>query len=488
MVRDAGLPPSRRTRLPHPPGSPARCTPYIGFGIVWTLTDMRRITYPGIVAILGILFVAVMLFFLGSNKPASEWPTQASVSEEAAPPETVEDKEDKYGLIAGDYDVIDRKVRRNETFGEILTGHNIPYAKVLSVSDSGKDVFDVRRIQAGKPLRVYSDSVGGTYQARYIVYEQDRLNYVVFDLAADSASSPVYAGKRHGKIKRQHVSGRIAGSLYRTLENGDTPANIVPPLALALSEVFAWQVDFFRVRPGDDFNVVYDVLHLDDEPIRVEKIVAARFGHLGTDYFGFLFEEGERPDYYDEHGKSLRKQLLQAPLKFDRISSRYSKRRFHPVQKRYKAHLGTDYAAAPGTPIYSTGDGTVLEAQFKRYNGNYVKIRHNSVYTTGYLHMSRIASGIRPGTRVRQGQVIGYVGSTGLATGPHVCYRYWKNDVQIDPYTDTLPPAGEVAPEQMERFALLRNEIMPLIAEDPRSYIAESDAQEDERPSNKALL
>lgn len=439
---------------------------------------MRSTTYFGTAAILGVLLFAVARLVSSSDAPFSAEQEGTSVAEKAAPPKAAEDK---YGLIANRYDVTDRTVGRNETFGEILTEHNIPYAQVLSISDSGKDIFDVRRMQAGKPLRVYSDSINGAYRARYVVYEQDQLNYVVFDLAADSASSPVYAGKRRGEIKRLHVSGRIAGSLYRTLENGDTPANIVPPLALALSEVFAWQVDFFRVRPGDNFNVVYDVLQLGGKPIRIEKIVAARFGHRNTDYFGFLFEEGERPDYYDEYGKSLRKQLLKAPLKFDRISSRYSTRRFHPIQKRYKAHLGTDYAAAPGTPIYSAGDGTVLEAQFRRYNGNYVKIRHNSVYATGYLHMSRIASGIRPGTRVRQGQVIGYVGSTGLATGPHVCYRYWKNGVQIDPYTDVLPPAGEVPAELMERFALVRNEIMPQIVEVLPTYIAESDAQEDKQ-------
>ncbi len=450
---------------------------------------MRSKTYFGTAAILGVLLFAAVLLFGRSDNAPSAGPegapaSQAAAVRKAAPPKPAEDK---YGFVAERYDVIDRKVGRNETFGEILTEHNIPYAQVLSISDSGKDVFDVRRMQAGNPLRVYSDSSGGAHRARYVVYEQDRLNYVVFDLAADSASSPVYAGKRRGDIKRLRVSGRIAGSLYRTLENGDAPANMVPPLALALSEVFAWQVDFFRVHPGDDFNVVYDALYLDDEPIRVEKIVAARFGHRNTDYFGFLFEEGERPDYYDERGKSLRKQLLKAPLKYDRISSRYSKRRFHPVQKRHKPHLGTDYAAAPGTPIYSAGDGTVLEAQFKRYNGNYVKIRHNSVYATGYLHMSRIASGIRPGARVRQGEVIGYVGSTGLATGPHVCYRYWKNGVQIDPYTDTLPPAGEVPAGLMERFARVRDHVLPQIVAVSPPYIAESDAQEGGRSSNRAL-
>ncbi len=447
--------------------------------------DMRSIKHPGIAAAVGVFLLAATLLLIRDKDASLESPRAISVTQKISPPEA---DLDKYGLVSDGYDVIDRSVRRNETFGEILTGHNIPYEKVLTIASSARDIFDVRRIQAGKPLRVYSDSLAGAYQARYVVYEQDKLNYVVFDLAADSTSSAVYAGKREGEIKRRQLSGRIESSLYRTLESRQIPANLVPPLAHALAEVFAWQVDFFRILEGDDFNVIYEVLDVDGEPFRVERIVAARFGHRKTDYFGFRFEEGERPDFFDENGNSLRRELLKAPIRYDRISSRYSRRRFHPVQKRYKAHLGTDYAAAPGTPIYSVGDGVVLEAQFKRYNGNYVKIRHNSVYTTGYLHMSRIASGIRPGTRVKQGDVIGYVGSTGLATGPHVCYRYWKHGTQIDPYTDTLPPASAVTPELMDRFATVRNEIMPQILGVVPPYIANSDVPEDQNLPSKALM
>ena len=452
-----------------------------------SFTDMRSIKYPGIAAVVGVFLLAAALLLIRDKGFLLEASEAVSVTQEAPPP-PAETGLDKYGLVSDDYNIIDRSVRRNETFGEILTGHNIPYEKVLTIASSARDVFDVRRIQAGKPLRVYSDSLAGTHQARYVVYEQDKLNYVVFDLAADSESSAVYAGKREGEIRRRQLSGRIESSLYRTLEAKQVPPNLVPPLALALAEVFAWQVDFFRILEGDDFNVIYEVLHVDGEPFRVERIIAARFGHRKTDYFGFRFEEGERPDFFDENGNSLRRELLKAPIRYDRISSRYSRRRFHPIQKTYKAHLGTDYAAAPGTPIYSVGDGVVLEAQFKRYNGNYVKIRHNSVYTTGYLHMSRIASGIRPGTRVKQGQVIGYVGSTGLATGPHVCYRYWKHGTQIDPYTDTLPPASAVASELMDRFVIVRDEMMPQLLGVVPPYIANSDAPEKQNLPDKALM
>ena len=453
-----------------------------------TFADMRSIKYFGVIAILGVLLAAALL---GVRRDAPESPEEASAAEEAAPAQAAEDRGDKYGLISDGYEIIDRSVRRGETFGGILTEHNVPYAQVISVSETGKDVFDVRGIKAGKPLRIYRESRGGAAQARYVVYEQDLLNYVVFDLAADSASSPVYAVEREKEIKRERISGRIAGSLYETLgslyqsldslaQNRKTAA---PRLTQRLEEMFAWQIDFFRIFPDDEFNVIYDAAYVDGTLYDIEQIVAARFGHRSTNYFGFWFEEGESPDFYDERGQGLRRALRKAPLESYRISSGYSKRRFHPIQKRYKAHLGTDYAAPRGTPILAAGDGTVLEAQFKKYNGNYVTIRHNSVYKTGYLHMSRIARGIRPGARVRQGDVIGYVGSTGLATGPHVCYRYWKNGVQIDPRTDTLPPVKAIPPELMDRFEALRDELMPQIDEDRPTLLADSEARKAGTPS-----
>jgi murein DD-endopeptidase MepM/ murein hydrolase activator NlpD len=173
---------------------------------------------------------------------------------------------------------------------------------------------------------------------------------------------------------------------------------------------------------------------------------------MGSELYAYPFDQGNGLDYFDEEGKSLRKALLKYPIEFTRISSRYTMNRFHPVQKRWKAHLGTDFAAPTGTPIRSVGDGLVEEAQYKSNNGNYVKVRHNATYTTQYLHMSRIASGVKAGTRVKQGQVIGYVGSTGLATGPHLCYRFWKNGVQVDALKVELPPSEPILKEKMEAF------------------------------------
>ena len=383
-------------------------------------------------------------------------PLAEARAEQAAPPS------DEFGITATDLEIIDRPVRRNETFADILTEHNVPYARVVTLANSARSVFNVRSLRAGQPIRLYRDSLE---TARYLVYEKDPVNFVVFDLEPDAAD--IYEGQREVHVERRRLSGSIGNSLYQTLDEQQLPSRLVPELAMSLEEVFAWQVDFFRIQKGDDFSVIYEERSIDGEPIGIGRIVAARFGYRGSDYFGFYFDRGERPDFYDEEGNSLRKALLKAPLKYNRISSRYTKRRFHPVQRRYKAHLGTDYAADPGTPIYSVGDGVILDARFAQYNGNYVKVRHNSTYTTGYLHMSRIASGMRPGTKVRQGQVIGYVGSTGLATGPHVCYRYWKNGAQVDPLSDTIPPAHPVDPELREEFTAVRDALIPELLDTP---------------------
>lgn len=412
--------------------------------------------------VLGILCVSAL--YIGRDKPLYQ--TAHVAVTKAAPAPAVE--RDEFGVIQASFDVVDRRVARNETFAEILTSQNVSYSDVVELVHSARPLFDVRSMQAGRPLRVYRDSLE---TAQIVVYQKDPINYVVFDLSADSAR--IYEGERSVQIRQRRLSGVINNSLYQTLDETGVSGRLVPTLATELSEVFAWQLDFYRIQKGDEFSLVYEERSIDGEPIGIERIVAARFQHMEADFYGFQFNLGEHTGFFDEEGNSLRKALLKAPLKYKRISSRYTKRRFHPVQKRYKAHLGTDYAADPGTPIRSVGDGVVLEAKYQRYNGNYVKIRHNGTYTTGYLHMSKIAKGMRPGARVKQGDVIGYVGSTGLATGPHVCYRFWKNGVQVDPLKEEIPPAHPVDPAYEELFFGLRDSLMPLLLESPVN-IAES--------------
>ncbi|MCE2496811.1 MAG: M23 family metallopeptidase [Flavobacteriales bacterium] len=232
-----------------------------------------------------------------------------------------------------------------------------------------------------------------------------------------------------------------------------------PALVMELSTVYAWTIDFFRIQKGDKFKVIYEEKYVDGEFLGVGRVKAVEFVHMDEEYPAYYFEEEEGfGDYFDDGGDNLRRVFLMAPVEYSRISSRYTKRRFHPVQKRWKAHLGTDYAAPHGTPIYSTADGVVTHRAYTRGNGNYVKIRHNSTYTTQYLHMSKFASNVKVGTRVRQGQTIGYVGSTGLATGPHVCYRFWKNGVQVNAFNEDLPPSEPIKDENRPAFEKVRDE------------------------------
>jgi len=227
-----------------------------------------------------------------------------------------------------------------------------------------------------------------------------------------------------------------------------------------MSEVFAWQIDFYRIQRGDAFRVVYDEIWVGNEQIDVGSIHAARFEHFGSNYYAFHYTDEEVDDYYDADGQSVRKAFLIAPVSYSRISSGFSGRRYHPVLKRYRSHLGTDYAAPYGTRILATGDGVVEVAGFTAANGNWVKIRHNGTYTTGYLHMSKIKSGIRPGVKVKQGQTIGYVGSTGLANGNHVCYRFWKDKKQVDHRREKLPSVGPIRDEYRPAFEEMKSRYM----------------------------
>jgi murein DD-endopeptidase MepM/ murein hydrolase activator NlpD len=409
-------------------------------------------TFPFFALALGALLIFA---FLPREKPAD--PVENAPS---APAPVL----DEYGIEAGRFRTVERRIRRNETFTDLLAPHRVAYPIIVRAAETARPVFDVRRLRAGKPVRLYltDDSL---QTVRYLVYEQDPIRYVVFDLRD---SLRVYARERPVRVVEREVEGVITSSLYNALADRD----VDPALAVELSEVFAWQIDFYRIRKGDAFKVIFEEKLVDDEPFGIGAVRAARFHHAGRDYLAFRFEQDGRFDYFDEEGNSLRKAFLMSPVKFARISSRYSRRRFHPVQKRYKAHLGTDYAAPRGTPIRATGDGVVVEARYKRYNGNYVKIRHNGTYTTGYLHMSKIAKGIRPGVQVRQGDVIGYVGSTGLATGPHVCYRFWKNGRQVNHLREDFPSSGPVKEANREAFFAVRDAYLPRLAPTPPPYAA----------------
>jgi murein DD-endopeptidase MepM/ murein hydrolase activator NlpD len=358
----------------------------------------------------------------------------------------------QFGFADDSLIVQQANVKPDQTLSGIFAQYNLRedvMTKLLSIS-AGR--FDYHKIIAGNSYHAFmkKDSIN---TLSYLVYEEDPINYVVFDF---EDSLKIYTGKKPVETKRKKIAATINHSLYTAMLKNEAS----PELVLELSEVFAWQLDFYRVQKGDYFKVIYDEEFVNGQSIGIKKIIGAYFNHEGEDFYAVEFEQDNTSQYFDENGKSLRKAFLKAPLRYSRISSRYSLRRLHPVQKVYKAHLGTDYAAPTGTPIRTVGDGIVTETSYSQYNGRYVKIRHNSVYSTQYLHMSRYAKGIKPGVKVTQGQVIGYVGSTGLATGPHLCYRFWKNGKQVNPLRVKIPPSHPVKRELLENYNKRKIEVI----------------------------
>ena len=348
--------------------------------------------------------------------------------------------------------VIEDKVKRNQNISEILSGYNVSSQTIFDLANKSRDVFDVRKIAANKKYTLICEQ-DSMRTARALVYEHNPIEYVIFNL-----KDSVFVEKkaRDVEVVERTAAGVIESNLSVTMQELGLSAALTDQFV----DVFGWQLDFFGLQKGDKFKVIYEDKLVEGTSVGIGDIKAIYFQHYGNDYYAFNFDQGSGIDYFDEEGNSLRKALLKYPLEFTRISSRYSGSRYHPVQKRYKAHRGTDFAAPKGTPIRSVGDGIIVEAQFKSANGNYVKVKHNSTYTTQYLHMSKIASGIRPGTKVKQGQTIGYVGSTGLATGNHLCYRFWKNGVQVDALKVDLPPSEPIAEESKDEFFNVRDQFM----------------------------
>lgn len=362
----------------------------------------------------------------------------------------------EYGIQVDSFSVVKGQVQPGQALGAILYLHHIDHPEIDEIVRASKDVFDFRTARAGKNYTVLCTNDSAEV-AQCFIYEESSTNYVVFDLRD---SIHVYRGQKEIDVRIREASGHIESSLWNAL----MASNMSPALVMELSSIYAWTIDFFRIQKGDHFRVVYEEKYVEDEFVGIGRVWAAEFNHSNEDFFAFYFQEDENfGDYFDENGGTLRKAFLRAPLNYSRISSRYSKRRKHPVTGRVKPHLGTDYAAPKGTPILSTANGTVTEARYKRNNGNYVKVRHNSTYTTQYLHMSKIKSGIKPGVFIKQGEVIGYVGSTGLATGPHVCYRFWKNGVQVDPYKQKLPPSDPVKEGNRAAYEVVKDSMMLIL-------------------------
>lgn len=353
-----------------------------------------------------------------------------------------------YGIFPNNSMLIKSEIKPDEFLSNVFNKFNLNSNKAFAVSNYGEDVFNPKVFRAGNVYAFLLEPKENKLVANKFIYEKNIVDYAVFHFDGEEVVGEV---KSKPIVKKKVVSAAvIQGSLYQTLV--DINAN--PILAIELSEIYKWTIDFYRIQENDNFKVIYFEEFVEGKSIGEFQIEACVFEHLGIENKAFAYDRPStnQKEYFDEEGNTLKEFFLQAPVAYSRISSPYTMKRFHPVTGKNKPHLGTDYAAPTGTPIYSTANGVITHAKYSKYNGNYVKIKHNETYTTQYLHMSKIASGIKPGVSVEQGQVIGYVGSTGLATGPHVCYRFWKNGKQVDPYAEDIPKAEPLETDELPAY------------------------------------
>lgn len=377
---------------------------------------------------------------------------------------------DEYGFVRGNEIVVENRVKRDESLYVILRSLDVTPQVIQKIQDESNGKFRINRIRPGQRYIAFIDEESSSLSR--LILHNDLLNYVVFDLQNEVK---VERGRKHVTTKLTQTSGVITSSLYEALlDNGDDPL-----LGNKLSEIFGWQIDFFRIYENDSYKVIYEQRYVDDQPYGVGKILAAEFLHKNRTYDAFYFENNDRAGYFDNAGNGVQKALLKAPFTYSqRVSSNFSHSRFHPVLKTRTPHYGVDYAAPLGTPVISVGDGEVLESRYKGASGNIVKIQHNSTYTTAYLHLNGFAKGIKKGARVKQGQVIGYVGKTGRVTGVHLDYRVYKNNQPVNPLTVNLPPSKAISKtesqgflRQVERYRYELNQIgQELLASSLSSY------------------
>jgi murein DD-endopeptidase MepM/ murein hydrolase activator NlpD len=397
-----------------------------------------------VVALIILASLVIIILLRNTFRPGPEY----DVEEELYDPEPLT----KYGIPVDSLIMFEGVVLPRETLSNILTRYNVSLATVDLLARRSHGIFDLRRIRAGNNYSVLclNDSL---QTIKYFIYEESPTQYVVFDLG-DSVH--VYTGAKEIERRIKETSGIIESSLWNALVGQGNN----PQLALELSDIYAWTIDFFGIQRGDNFRAIYELLYVEGQPIGVGRVHAAHFQNSGNDFYAFYYVQDSIGDYFDEKANSLRKTFLKAPLRYSRISSHFSHSRLHPIHRVYRPHHGVDYAAPAGTPVMAIGDGIVTVARYRGANGNMVEIRHNSVHTTQYLHLSRYGKGIREGVRVQQGQVIGYVGSTGTSTGPHLDFRFYEHGKPINPLTVKSPPAEPVQENYKESYLAITDSLL----------------------------
>lgn len=393
-----------------------------------------------------ILIATAALFFTACEKPKDDL-----IAEKIESTETIIEQ---YGYILNDFNVVRDTIHSGDTFGDILSANNVSQDKIYEVATKFRDSFDVRKIVVGKPY-VLLNSKDSTNTTQVFIYETNPVDYAVVDLR-DTVNC--YTNQKSLKYVEKLASGVITSSLSATMEE----QNLSPYMTDRLANIYAWTINFFKLQPGDRFKVVYSERFIDDTiPGGLHEIKAAYFEHHGKPLYAFKFESDSLEKiegYFDENANNLKRAFLKAPVKFSRISSRYNlTRRIKYYGYKLRPHRGTDFAAPIGTPILATADGVVTKSERRGGNGNYVKLRHNETYETQYLHMK--ARNVKVGQHVSQGDVIGWIGMTGNTGGPHVCYRFWKNGKEVDPFKEDTPFSKPLPPALREGYY---SQIFPL--------------------------
>ncbi|MFV0345315.1 MAG: peptidoglycan DD-metalloendopeptidase family protein [Bacteroidales bacterium] len=358
---------------------------------------------------------------------------------------------DKYGLPTDSFLMDEGVIQKNEFLGEILTRNGVDYQIIDRVSRKSLDTtYDVRRMRVGNSYRILKDEDS---TAKYLVYDMSKFQYAVY--ALDGTDS-IWMGRHAIDTVVETAVGSIESSLWNSLADINKP----PYLAVELSDVYAWSIDFFGLQKGDSYKIIYQSLYIDGENVGIGRIIASEFYHFNTNYLAYYFNSEN--NYFDAEGNSLRKSFLKAPLNYRRISSHFTRSRYHPILKIRRPHLGVDYAAPAGTPVVAIGDGRIIGRGYERGGGNYIKVKHNDTYTTIYMHLSRFGE-FKQGQIVKQGEVIGYVGSTGLSTGPHLDFRVYKNGKAMDPLQLESSPAKPLTDSLFNAFVPTRDALTILL-------------------------
>lgn len=392
------------------------------------------------------LVVSIILFFIASIVALVAF--KDFIFEPIVHPVTKIAQTIEYGIVTDSFKIDRDEVKPGENLGGIFTRFGVDQKIIGNLNRYTSGVFDIRKLRTGNTYTAMISN-NSSNKLIYFVYTINDTSYVVFDFR-DSLHVKTDAKEVVRQLKS--ISGVINSSLWVTMQQSGADPN----MAIALANIYQWSIDFYAIQKGDAFKVIYEELSVEGKPISIGEIHSALFVHNGKDYYAYRYVQDNITDYFDENGQNLRKEFLKAPLKFSRITSRFSNSRMHPILRIRRPHHGVDYAAPKGTPVHTIGNGTIVKASYAGGAGKLVSIKHRNGYSTSYMHLAGFAPGIRAGASVTQGQVIGYVGSTGLSTGAHLDFRVYKNNVAIDPLKIESPPALPVAAAYKAEFDSVR--------------------------------